>query len=273
MSFETLFILIAIVMIIGFGAFIFSCDKEEKRRDGAKSPFPVYLFERFKRSKKAFKMEVPRETESKLKGEFHCAKCGGKEADLETFSTPLGDPVSRIFNIDNTGWVKLSCEKCAFTQVYNYDLLVHNVPVWWDDTRIDGQYSCCICKNNHSKQIPVAFTGTGFSRENDWHGGEYKVHVCVGCAHADFYEVHRASDSSGGSRLVNELERLAREFQCKKCSWKGGYSSVLSAVAGPITRILNLQIIDLIAVNCEKCKFVDFYDRTLRAGENIFALR
>lgn len=202
---------------------------------------------------------------------FDCKKCKNKKPNINIFTTPLNETFFKICNINNMSFIQVSCERCGYAEIYNYVIVNKEDAPWLHDDNVSHEYACSKCKNKQSKVVNIAVTGTGLSRVYDTHGGAYRVNICDQCGYSEFYELNKPSGSPGD--CAAEMGKLAKEFHCLKCSCASADTAIASFTGGLLSRIMQKQYIDLIMVSCEKCKFTDVYDRKIRCGENIFALR
>ncbi len=51
------------------------------------------------------------------KKSFTCAKCGGRQADVDKIRT-TGSGFTKYFNIQNRRFYTVTCVKCGFTELY-----------------------------------------------------------------------------------------------------------------------------------------------------------
>ena len=48
---------------------------------------------------------------------WQCAKCGGREFDVDEFRA-TGGILSKIFDVQSKRFTTVSCEHCAYTEIY-----------------------------------------------------------------------------------------------------------------------------------------------------------
>ncbi len=200
--------------------------------------------------------------------EFSCQKCGGEKAIHQTFATWAEQgryELTRRAPRSELTWLKISCSKCAFTDIFNEAVVNRGKTPFLDQAESNPIWNCERCKNSQAREFSIlAKDGSKADPSLASYEGSYKVLLCNRCGYAELYEIHAPFSSLGGLHVVPELAQMACSFHCKKCFKQGGltwFVDVDEALHGRIS-------IELLFVRCKHCKFVEVYDRCI--WENTF---
>lgn len=63
-------------------------------------------------------------------------------------------------------------------------------------------------------------------------------------------------------------KKLARRFVCSKCQGEGAKVKRIAVTGSGLSRFVNLQHNQFVAVSCKRCGYTDLFDQAIMAGRD-----
>ncbi|MFA5319563.1 MAG: hypothetical protein WC418_00040 [Candidatus Omnitrophota bacterium] len=188
---------------------------------------------------------------------FKCRHCGKDQATVSVFRMPLDPSLFQFYGADSIWWVRFSCLECGLTEIYNYNIAVDKEYKFFSGKELLRQAEgvCLKCAGKSGTVlVPVFLHDRAITRNWDMMSVKYNIHVCLDCGHSAFYQPGQAVSNPGGWKLLQNLNRMAKEFQCPKCLDPAANTAVIHFYR------CSGNSFNVVAVNCKKCGFTLMYD-------------
>lgn len=163
--------------------------------------------EKAKANKKLPDWAMEKRLSTEIKNKFHCIKCGHKENEINSVSTP-SKGLASFFNFDSQKLFQVYCRKCGYSQFFNKtflmaayknDFYVSLLQDFEGDMRkkFKNEYEeadhkhknfkCVYCGNTEKNIDLLGTTGKGVSKLIDYHENDFLTATCKTCGYMEFY--------------------------------------------------------------------------------------
>lgn len=99
-------------------------------------------------------------------------------------------------------------------------------------------------------------------------GDEYPYSWCIECGEPLPQELRPESARAPRTQTIDEV--LAERFVCPRCRGKGGQTKWIATTGTGLSRLMDIQTNEFVAVSCTNCGFTEFYNPEILRGRDNF---